>query len=147
MYAGIWWGNLREEPFGRIRRRWEESIEIYLEEVGLAGMDWIDLAEDSDRWRALVTSLRVPQNAGNLLSSQGPVSFSGRILFRGVSHLFVSVSYLLAYLKTYRRNSGNRLVVVEPNKPFRNSFSILSTIVDNVDTDLQVLADSHIRCH
>jgi hypothetical protein len=142
VYAGIWWGNLREESFGRLRLRWEENNKMDLKEMGWGSMDWIDLAEDRDRWRALVTSLRVPQNVGKFLTSRGPLSFSGRILLRGVS-----VSYVLAYLKTYRRNSGNILVIAEPNKPFRNRFSVLSTIVDNVDADLQVLTDSHIRCH
>jgi hypothetical protein len=85
MYAGNCWGSLRDEPFGRLRRRWEESIKMDLEEVGWGGMDWIDLAEDSDMWRALVTSLRVPQNAGNFLTSRGHLSFSGRILLHGVS--------------------------------------------------------------
>jgi hypothetical protein len=85
VYAGIWWGNLREDPFGRRRHRWEEIIKMDLKEVGLGGMDCIDLAEDRDRWRALVASLRVPQNVGNFLTSRGPLSFSGRILLRGVS--------------------------------------------------------------
>ena len=58
MQAGIWWGNLRAEPFGRLRRRWEESIKIVLKEAGWVAMDWIDLAKDRDRWRALVTNLR-----------------------------------------------------------------------------------------
>jgi len=56
--AGLWWGNLRAEPFGRLRRRWEESIKMVLKEVGCGDMDWINLAEDRDRWRALVTNLR-----------------------------------------------------------------------------------------
>jgi hypothetical protein len=50
-------------------------------------MDWICLAQDRDRWLALedaVTNLTVPQNAGNFLSRQGPVCFSGRTLFHGV---------------------------------------------------------------
>ena len=33
-------------PFGRFRHRWEDKIKMYLREVGLEGMDWIDLAED-----------------------------------------------------------------------------------------------------
>jgi hypothetical protein len=45
------------------------------------GMDGIDVAQDRDRWRALVTAvmnLRVPQNAGNFLTGWKPVSFSRR---------------------------------------------------------------------
>jgi hypothetical protein len=49
-------------PFGRSRRRWEDNIKKDLQEVGW-GMDWIELAHDKDRWRALVNAvmnLRVP---------------------------------------------------------------------------------------
>jgi hypothetical protein len=52
------------------------------------GMDWIDLAQDRDRWQALVNAvmnLRAPINAGNFLTVWGPVSFSRRILLHGVS--------------------------------------------------------------
>jgi hypothetical protein len=47
---------------GRPRRRWEDNIKMYHQDVGW-GMDWIELAEDRDRWRALVNAvmnLRVP---------------------------------------------------------------------------------------
>ena len=47
---------------GRPRRRWEDNIQTDLEEVGCGSMDWIELAQDSDRWRALaneVMNLRV----------------------------------------------------------------------------------------
>ena len=47
----------------RPRRRWEDNIKMGLQEVGCGGMDWIDLAQDRNRWRALVNAvmnLRVP---------------------------------------------------------------------------------------
>jgi hypothetical protein len=50
-------------PLERPRRRWEDNIKIDLQEVGWRGMDWIELAQDRDRWRAVVNAvmnLRVP---------------------------------------------------------------------------------------
>jgi hypothetical protein len=50
-------------PLGRPRLRWEDNIKMDLREVGWEGMDWIDLAQDRDMWRALVNAvmnLRVP---------------------------------------------------------------------------------------
>jgi hypothetical protein len=41
-------------PLGRPRPRWEDNIKMDLREVGWEGIDWIDLAQDRDRWRALV---------------------------------------------------------------------------------------------
>ena len=41
-------------PLGKSRRKWEYNIKINLQEVGCGGMDWIDLASDRNRWRALV---------------------------------------------------------------------------------------------
>ena len=52
-----------KRPLGRPRRRWEDNINMDLQEVGRGGMDWIKLAQDRDRWRALlnvVMNLRVP---------------------------------------------------------------------------------------
>jgi hypothetical protein len=41
-------------PLGRPRCRWEDNIKMYLLEIGFGDVDWIDLAQDRDRWRALV---------------------------------------------------------------------------------------------
>ena len=43
-----------KRPLGRPSRRWEDNIKMDIQEVGCEGKDWIELAEDSDRWRALV---------------------------------------------------------------------------------------------
>ena len=52
-----------KRPLGRLRRRWEDNIKMDLQEGGCGVMDWIELAQDRDRWRALVNAvmnLRVP---------------------------------------------------------------------------------------
>ena len=52
-----------KRPLGRPRHRWEDNIKMDLEEVGYGGMDWIELAQDKDRWWALlnvVMNLWVP---------------------------------------------------------------------------------------
>jgi len=59
-------------PLGRPRHRWEDNIKMDLQEVGCGGMDWIELAQDRERWQALVTAvmnLRVPQYVGDFLTS------------------------------------------------------------------------------
>jgi hypothetical protein len=50
-------------PLGRPRRRWEDNIQMDLQRMACGGMDWIELAQDRGRWRALVNAvmnLRVP---------------------------------------------------------------------------------------
>jgi hypothetical protein len=52
-----------KRPLGRPRHRWEGNIKVYLRDIGLVGMDWVDLAQGRDQWRALVNmvmNLRVP---------------------------------------------------------------------------------------
>ena len=71
-YTGFWWGNLTVRDHledqgvgGRIIVRW------IIRRWVCGGMDWIELAQDTDGWRALVNAvmnLRVPSNAGNFLT-------------------------------------------------------------------------------
>jgi hypothetical protein len=46
-----------KRPLGKPRRRWEDGIRMYLREIGLGGVDWIRLAQDRDRWRAVVSAV------------------------------------------------------------------------------------------
>ena len=66
-------GNPEEKrQLGRHRRRWEDNIKMDLQEVGCGGTDWIELAQDSDRCRALVNAvmnLLVPRNMRNFLTA------------------------------------------------------------------------------
>jgi len=54
----------RKRPLGRPRRRWEDNIKMDLQEVGCGVKDWIELAQDSDRWWALVN--RVMNRLGSI---------------------------------------------------------------------------------
>jgi hypothetical protein len=56
-------GNLRRTQLGRNRHRWEDNIRMDLKEIWWEGVDWIQLAQDRDQWRAVVNTvmiLRVP---------------------------------------------------------------------------------------
>ena len=61
-----------KRPLGRPRCRSEDNIKMYLQEEGSWGMDWIEMAQDRDRWRTLVNALmniRVTQKEGNFVTS------------------------------------------------------------------------------
>jgi hypothetical protein len=52
-----------KKPLGILRRRWEDNIKMDLQEMGYWGLDWIELVQDRDRWRARVNAvmnLRIP---------------------------------------------------------------------------------------
>jgi hypothetical protein len=81
--AGMWRRGMHKgkRPLGRPRRRWVDNIKMDLREIEWNGMDWIDLAQDRDQWRALVNAvinLRVPYNAGKFLNGCTIGSFSRR---------------------------------------------------------------------
>ena len=57
-----------KSPLGRPRHRWVDNIKMDLQELGGGCEDWMELAEDRDRWQALVSTvmnLRVPKTRGN----------------------------------------------------------------------------------
>ena len=89
--GGETWG---KEPLGRPRRRWEDN-KMDLQEVGEGCGNWMELAQDRDRWRALVRTvmnLRVPKMRGISWLAAEPVSISRRTLLHGVSkcvHLYL----------------------------------------------------------
>ena len=60
-----------KRPLGRPRRRWEDNIKMDLQEVGGGHGDWMEFAQDGDRWRALAGTVRNlgSINAGNFLTS------------------------------------------------------------------------------
>jgi hypothetical protein len=63
VYTGFWWGNLRERDHLEGPGVDGRKVQMDLQEVGCWGTDWIDMAQDRDRWRALVNAvmyLRVP---------------------------------------------------------------------------------------
>jgi hypothetical protein len=71
-----------KRPLRRPRRRWVDNIKMGLREIGWDDMDCIDLAHDTDQWRALVNTvmnLQVPQNIGKFLRSCTVSSFSRRV--------------------------------------------------------------------
>jgi len=77
-----------KRPLGRPSRRWEDNIKMDLQEVGGGCGDWMELAQDRDRWRTLVSTvmnLRVPKLRGISWLAAEPVSFSRRTLLHGVS--------------------------------------------------------------
>jgi hypothetical protein len=58
VYRVLVWKPEGKRPLGRCRRRWEDNIRVDLQKVGFRCVDWTGLAQDRDRWRALVSAVR-----------------------------------------------------------------------------------------
>jgi hypothetical protein len=98
-----------KRPLRRPCCRWEDNIRMDLQEVGCGAMNCIELAQDRDRWQALVNAvkhLRFPYNAGNFLTGCKPVSFSRRTLFHGVSIKFDENSSCGCRIVIYGHRNG-----------------------------------------
>ena len=57
VYRILVWKPEGKRPLGRPRLRWEDNIKMDLQDLGCGDLDWIELAEDRDRWRALVNGV------------------------------------------------------------------------------------------
>jgi hypothetical protein len=72
MHTGYWWESQKERATTKIKTKMGDNISMDLEDVGWDGMDWMDLAQDREHWRALVIAvmkLWVSREAEKLLSS------------------------------------------------------------------------------
>jgi hypothetical protein len=72
VHTGFLWGNLKETNRSEERHKWENNIKLDLQETGCEDISWINLAQDRDRWRAVVNAimnLRAVQNTLNLLTA------------------------------------------------------------------------------
>jgi hypothetical protein len=57
VYRVLTWKPVEKRPLERHRLRWEDNIRVDFQEVGCGGMEWIWLAQDRDRWRAIVNAV------------------------------------------------------------------------------------------
>ena len=90
-----------KRPLGRPRRGREGNIKMDLQEVGCGAISWIELAQNRDRWRVLVSEVMkilVPKNMGNFLTSREPVSCSRRAVLLGVN---MSKDAIIIFLDNY----------------------------------------------
>jgi hypothetical protein len=77
-----------KRPLGSPKRRWVDNIRMDLGEVGWGYVDWIGLAQDRNRWTAVVNSvlnLRIPRNAGKLSNGLTSSGLSSSVQFHLVS--------------------------------------------------------------
>ena len=86
VHTEFWWGNLKERDHLEDPSLYQTMILRCVFKQWDAGMDWIDLAQDRDRWRAVVyavMNLRFPYNTRNFLTSWRTVRFLGRSPLHG----------------------------------------------------------------
>jgi hypothetical protein len=84
------WKNRKKRPIGSPRLKWVDNMKMVLI---WGGMEWIDLAQDRDQWKAVVytiMSLRVPYNAGKFLSSCTTDGPSGRARLHKLVNIVVN---------------------------------------------------------
>jgi hypothetical protein len=78
-----------KRPLRKLRCRWVDNTKMNLREIGWGDVDWIDLAQDRDQWRAPVNTLMniwVPYNAGKFLSNCVTGGFSRRAQLHEASY-------------------------------------------------------------
>jgi hypothetical protein len=101
-----------KRPLGRPRRRWVDNIRKDLGEVGWGDVAWIGLAQDRNRWRALVNlvlNLRVPRNAGKLWSGLASSGLSSSAQLHRVSSNHI---HIYSHIRYYR-SSVTRIGLLE----------------------------------
>jgi hypothetical protein len=116
-----------KRPLGRPRRRWVDNIKMDLGEVGWGDVNWIGLAQDRNRWRAVVNSvlnLLVLWNAGKLSSGLTSSGLSSSVQLHRVIFLPLSVASCCASIQLVPYDAVNRYKVSIRKLPFLFSFSL-----------------------
>lgn len=94
------------KPIGQHTHRWEHNIKTDLREIKIAELDRINMAKDSDEWRALVSavmSLRLPQTAKNLLTKGRTTTF----LSTHLTYVYLFTTCLSAHTGVYWQSTAS----------------------------------------
>jgi hypothetical protein len=134
-----------KRPPGRSRHMWEDNIKMSLREIGWGGMDWSDLAQDRDQWRALVNTvmnLRIPSNFRKFLSGRVTGGFSRRTQLHGVRGALGHFSWASSVpSETYCNSILTKATATFPHTyfPTRNSQSFSDTTLYNLNISEDVV--------